>query len=129
MTTVKLPSANGTVEVHRVGPPAEHTRPTGALRSRRAFAAAYVVADPLADNSPVSSATLDWDATLAFRRHLWSWGLAVAEAMDTAQRGMGLDWVATRELIRRSVAEANAEGGGHRLRRYHRPTEPGTHLP
>jgi hypothetical protein len=111
MTTVKLPSANGTVEVHRVGLPAEHTRPTGALRSRRAFAAAHVVADPLADNSPVSSATLDWDATLAFRRHLWSWGLAVAEAMDTAQRGMGLDWVATRELIRRSVAEANAEGG------------------
>lgn len=111
MTTIKLPNADGTVEVHRLGPPAEHTRPTAALRSRRAFAAAHVVADPLADNSPVSSATLDWDATLAFRRHLWSWGLAVAEAMDTAQRGMGLDWAATRELIRRSVAEANAEGG------------------
>lgn len=111
MTTIKLPNADGTFKVHHLGPPAEHTRPTSALRSRRTFAAAHVVADPLADNSPVSSATIDWDATLAFRRHLWSWGLAVAEAMDTAQRGMGLDWSVTRELIRRSVAEAKAEGG------------------
>jgi hypothetical protein len=56
-------------------------------------------------------ATLDWEATLAFRRHLWSLGFAVAEAMDTAQRGMGLDWGATRELIRRSIAEARSYGG------------------
>ena len=70
------------------------------------FAAAHVVADPLGDNAPGAPAAVDWDATLAFRRHLWSHGLGVAEAMDTAQRSMGLDWAATRELIRRSAAEA-----------------------
>jgi hypothetical protein len=75
-----------------------------------AFAAAHVVADPLA-YEPGGPAVLDWDATLAFRRHLWAHGLAVAEAMDTAQRGMGLDWPAARELIRRSAAEARAVGG------------------
>nr|WP_270024923.1 dihydrodipicolinate synthase family protein [Solirubrobacter phytolaccae] len=80
-------------------------------RSRVCFAAAHVVADPLADGDPTGPARLDWEATLAFRRHLWAHGLRVAEAMDTAQRGMGLDWAATQELIRRSVAEAVAVGG------------------
>lgn len=61
--------------------------------------------------SPDSPAAVDWDATLAFRRHLWSHGLGVAEAMDTAQRGMGLDWAGAAELIRRSAAEAKAVGG------------------
>ncbi|MFH8572790.1 dihydrodipicolinate synthase family protein [Streptomyces sp. NPDC017993] len=79
--------------------------------SRTVFAAAHVVADPLADTTPDGPAALDWDATLAFRRHLWSHGLGVAEAMDTAQRGMGLDWPAAAELIRRSAAEARAVGG------------------
>jgi hypothetical protein len=74
--------------------------------SRLAFAAAHVVADPLGDNSPGAPAVVDWDHTLGFRRHLWSLGLSVAEAMDTAQRGMGLDWAATQELIHRSAAEA-----------------------
>ncbi|MFJ9456438.1 dihydrodipicolinate synthase family protein [Kitasatospora sp. NPDC101447] len=84
-------------------------------RSRTAFAAAHVVADPLGDNAPGAPAAVDWDATLAFRRHLWSLGLGVADAMDTAQRGMGLDWAATRELIVRSGAEARAfEGAAHR---------------
>jgi hypothetical protein len=74
------------------------------------FSAAHVVADPLraAQDAP---AAIDWDATLAFRRHLWSHGLGVAEAMDTAQRGMGLDWAGAAELIRRSSAEARAVGG------------------
>jgi len=71
----------------------------------------HVVADPLADTAPSSPAAVDWETTLAFRRHVWSYGLGVAEAMDTAQRGMGLDWDASRELIRRSVAEARACGG------------------
>jgi hypothetical protein len=66
-------------------------------RTRVAFAAAHVAADP--------RGAIDWDATLAFRRHLWEHGLGVAEAMDTAQRGMGLDWPAARELIRRTAAE------------------------
>ena len=77
-------------------------------RSRLAFAAAHVVADPLGDNAPGAPAVIDWEHTLEFRRHLWSLGLSVAEAMDTAQRGMGLDWAATQELIRRSSAEAPA---------------------
>ncbi|MEU3744053.1 MULTISPECIES: dihydrodipicolinate synthase family protein [Streptomyces] len=83
----------------------------GALASRTVFSAAHVVADPYADTTPESPAAVDWDATLAFRRHLWSHGLGVAEAMDTAQRGMGLDWAGAAELIRRSAAEAKAVGG------------------
>ena len=80
-------------------------------RSRIPYAAVHVVADPLADISPLSPAVIDWERTLAFRRHIWSYGLGVAEAMDTAQRGMGLDWDAAKELIKRSVAEARAVGG------------------
>ncbi|WP_406395130.1 dihydrodipicolinate synthase family protein [Streptomyces sp. NBC_00887] len=82
-----------------------------ALASRTVFSAAHVVADPYADVSPDAPAAVDWDATLAFRRHLWSHGLGVAEAMDTAQRGMGLDWAGAAELIRRSSAEAKSVGG------------------
>ncbi|MEU8703659.1 dihydrodipicolinate synthase family protein [Streptomyces sp. NPDC048565] len=81
------------------------------LASRTVFSAAHVVADPGADISPDDPAAVDWDATLAFRRHLWSHGLGVAEAMDTAQRGMGLDWAGAAELIRRSAAEAKSVGG------------------
>ncbi|MFC9230177.1 dihydrodipicolinate synthase family protein [Streptomyces decoyicus] len=81
------------------------------LRSRTVLAAAHVVADPHADTTPDGPAAVDWDATLAFRHHLWSHGLGVAEAMDTAQRGAGLDWGAAAELIRRSAAEARAVGG------------------
>jgi hypothetical protein len=76
-----------------------------------AYAAAHVVPQPLSDTSPGAPARLDWDATLALRHDLWSLGLGVAEAMDTAQRGMGLDWPAARELITRSAAEASAAGG------------------
>ncbi|SEK99760.1 dihydrodipicolinate synthase family protein [Nonomuraea pusilla] len=78
--------------------------------SRVVYAAAHVVADPLGDNTPGSPAAVDWEATLRFRRHLWSHGLRVADAMDTAQRNMGLDWAATRELITRSAQEARAFG-------------------
>ncbi|MFD9854610.1 dihydrodipicolinate synthase family protein [[Kitasatospora] papulosa] len=86
--------------------------PDGApLASRTVFSAAHVVADPYADISPDDPVAVDWDATLAFRRHLWSHGLGVAEAMDTAQRGMGLDWAGAAELIRRSAAEAKSVGG------------------
>ncbi|MFG3406708.1 dihydrodipicolinate synthase family protein [Streptomyces sp. NPDC048142] len=79
--------------------------------SRTVFSAAHVVADPYADTTPDGPAAVDWEATLAFRRHLWAHGLGVAEAMDTAQRGMGLDWAGAAELIRRSAAEAKAVGG------------------
>jgi hypothetical protein len=72
-------------------------------RSRIAYAATHVVADALG--------AIDWEGTLAFRRHIWGYGLGVAEAMDTAQRGMGLDWDASKELIRLSLAEARAAKG------------------
>ena len=85
--------------------------PARPFRSRVAYAAAHVVADPAGENVPGAPAVLDWDATLAFRRHLWRHGFGVAEAMDTAQRGMGLDYGATRELIRRTAAEARSAGG------------------
>jgi hypothetical protein len=79
--------------------------------SRTVYAAAHVVADPDGGNAPGAPAAVDWDATLAFRRHLWSLGFGVADAMDTAQRGTGLDWAATSELIARSGAEAASVGG------------------
>jgi len=79
--------------------------------NRIALAAAHVVADPLAPGNPWLDAAVDWDATLAYRRYLWSLGLGVAEAMDTAQRGMGLDWNNSLELIRRSIeASKDIEG-------------------
>jgi hypothetical protein len=108
---VILPHADGTRAAYVLGEPSPFPTAWAPSRSRTAYAAAHVVADPLADNSPAAPAHLDWDATLAYRRYLWSLGFAVAEAMDTAQRGMGLDWPATQELIRRSVAEARAVGG------------------
>ena len=109
--TLTIPLEDGSLTRHSLGEPVHFGRPTDRLKSRRAFAAAHVVADPFAENTQASGANVDWDATLAIRRHLWSWGLSVADAMDTAQRGMGLDWAATRELIVRSVTEAQAEGG------------------
>ncbi|MFI7006996.1 dihydrodipicolinate synthase family protein [Streptomyces sp. NPDC050145] len=109
--TIHLPNSVGELRAYE-----PRTTPlaldTGApLASRVVFSAAHVVADPFADTSPDGPAAVDWDATLAFRRHLWSHGLGVAEAMDTAQRGMGLDWAGAAELIKRSAAEAQAVGG------------------
>ncbi|MGW2316284.1 dihydrodipicolinate synthase family protein [Streptomyces sp. NPDC001680] len=109
--TVRLPSADGTLRTYEPrGEPLVCSSGTP-FTSRTVFSAAHVVADPYADVSPDSPAAVDWDATLAFRRHLWSHGLGVAEAMDTAQRGMGLDWAGAAELIRRSAAEARSVGG------------------
>jgi hypothetical protein len=85
--------------------------PQAPPKSRIAYAAAHVVSDPLAGIDPVLGGAIDWESTLAFRRHLWSLGFGVAEAMDTAQRGMGLAFDDARELIRRSAAEARAMGG------------------
>jgi hypothetical protein len=110
-TQVRIPLKDGTTSVHQLGDPAYFKLPDSPLRSRHAFAAVHVVADPLAENTPASGANVDWDATIAFRRYIWSWGLSVADAMDTAQRGMGLDWPTIQELNRRSIAESKAEGG------------------
>jgi hypothetical protein len=81
-------------------------RPGAVAFNRIAYSAAHVVADPLAAIDPWVNCAIDWDTTIAYRRHLWSLGLGVAEAMDTAQRGMGLDWPTSLELIRRSLDAA-----------------------
>ncbi|MFK0043764.1 dihydrodipicolinate synthase family protein [Streptomyces sp. NPDC090741] len=113
--SIRLPAADGGYRLHR--PCTDPLAPLvcGPARSRRFYAAAHVVADPLAACSGGSASqagpAVDWEATLAFRHRLWAQGLGVAEAMDTAQRGMGLDWPAAAELIRRSAAEARAVGG------------------
>jgi len=83
----------------------------GKFETRVAFAAAHVVTDPLRTTAPLTQPIIDWDATMAYREYLWSLGFGVAEAMDTAQRGMGLDWPLALELIKRSTATANACGG------------------
>src|SRR3954447_25330862 len=107
--SLKLPTADRHAENYR--PAASRTSPTK-LQSplnRVAFSAAHVVADPLADNDPWLTAAIDWDRPIAFREHVWDLGLGVAEAMDTAQRGMGLDWPTSLELIQRSVKAAKAK--------------------
>jgi hypothetical protein len=109
--TLMLPFPDRSLRPYTLRASAGFAPPRAPLRSRVFFAAAHVVADPLADTTPASAPALDWDTTLAYRRYLWSLGLGVAEAMDTAQRGMGLDWTTARELIERSVAEARAVGG------------------
>src|SRR2546427_5026583 len=109
--TIRLPRADGALEPYTLREPVAWTAPAGPIQSRVAYAAAHVVCDALADCDPLSQPRLDWEATLSYRRYLWALGLAVAEAMDTAQRGMGLGWPAARELIRRSVGEARAAGG------------------
>ncbi|WP_093767249.1 dihydrodipicolinate synthase family protein [Streptomyces sp. F-7] len=111
MTTLHLPDAHGALRAYEPRTEPLALAPGAPFTSRTVFSAAHVVADPYADTTPDSPAAVDWDATLAFRRHLWAHGLGVAEAMDTAQRGMGLDWAGAAELIRRSAAEAKAAGG------------------
>jgi len=106
--TIELPASGGKLETYTVRSPTSFNRPSKPF-TRRALAAAHVVADPLSARDPWLEAAIDWDATLAYRRHLWSWGLGVAEAMDTAQRGMGLDWQSSLELICRTLREGAGE--------------------
>ncbi|WP_330343146.1 DUF993 family protein [Streptomyces sp. NBC_00557] len=116
---IELPEYDGTLTAYQPRTAPRPLTPSGApIRSRAVFSTAHVVADPLAANSPLllgwepfSPPALDWDATLAFRRHLWSHGFALAEALDTQNRALGLDWATSAELIRRSAAEAKAVGG------------------
>ncbi len=103
--TLKLPVAGGKLETYRLLGPRKFAKPARAF-TRRALAAAHVVADPFSAKEPWLEPAIDWDATLAYRRHLWSWGLGLAEAMDTAQRGMGLDWKNSLELIGRTLDAA-----------------------
>ena len=103
-TTITLPRADGTLAAYTLkGPGAFTPAAPGTQLNRVAYSAAHVVADARAANDPWLDCAIDWDATIAYRHRLWSMGLGVAEAMDTAQRGMGLDWPTSLELIRRSI--------------------------
>ena len=100
MTTLKLPNADGRTAPYRLAGTPWSATPPAVPFNRVVFSAAHVVADPHADVDPSAGGQLDWDATIAYRRHLASLGLGIAEAMDTAQRGMGLSWPDSLRLIR-----------------------------
>ncbi len=104
--TLKLPTAGGALEDYTLRGSAPVKPAAGVKFNRIAYSAAHVVADPLAAVDPWLQCAVDWDATIAYRQRLWSLGLGVAEAMDTAQRGMGLDWPTSLELIGRSLDAA-----------------------
>jgi len=107
---LKLPTANRSIETYRLAASRAFPAKLQGTLNRVAFSAAHVVSDPLANVDPWLTAAVDWDRTIAFREHIWDLGLGVAEAMDTAQRGMGLDWPTSLELIQRSVRAAKARG-------------------
>jgi hypothetical protein len=109
MPIINLPSKSGAIEAYAVknAPLPLPTRDGTPRFNRVVYSAAHIVADPLADNDPWLDVSIDWDKTIAYREYLWNLGLGVAEAMDTAQRGMGLDWAGAQELIRRSLAAAS----------------------
>jgi uncharacterized protein DUF993 len=111
MPVIDLPTREGRTEAYRLRGPQSWGGNGARKFDRIALAAAHVVADPLADVNPWLTPAIDWDATIAYRRYLWSLGLGVAEAMDTAQRGSGLDWPNALELIRRSVEAARGVPG------------------
>jgi hypothetical protein len=107
---ILLPRPGGRLEPYRLAQLEPLPNAAGApFEKRTAYAAAHVVIDPVASADPFECAVIDYDATLAYRRYLWSMGFAVAEAMDTAQRGMGLDWARASELIGRACAEGGGE--------------------
>jgi len=108
---IELPRADRSMESFKLSAPRNFPAKMTGKMNRVAFAAAHVVADPLAESNPWLDAPIDWDRTIAFREHLWDLGFGVAEAMDTAQRGMGMSWPDSLELIRRSVAAAQPRKG------------------
>ncbi len=109
MLTLSLPTYANRLEDYRLVGDALTPRAPDIPLTRTAFAAAHVVSDPMAERAPwVGRPAVDWDNTLRFRHWLWDQGLGLAEAMDTAQRGMGVDWLTAKELIRRTMREARA---------------------
>ena len=101
--TLQLPNVQGQIEQYTLVGTTPVKPKVGVKFNRIAYSAAHVVANPLAAHDPWLDCAVDWDATIAYRQHLWSLGMGVAEAMDTAQRGMGLDWPTSLELIGRSI--------------------------
>ncbi|WP_407154700.1 dihydrodipicolinate synthase family protein [Bradyrhizobium sp. STM 3557] len=108
--SLKLPQSDRSLQTYRLAAARSFPEKLEGRLNRVAFSAVHVVADPLAECDPWLSAAIDWDRTIAFREHIWDLGLGVAEAMDTAQRGMGLDWPTSLELINRSVAASKQRG-------------------
>jgi hypothetical protein len=109
MPEINLPNADRSISAYRLtGTPIPFEKHKATDFPRIAFAAAHVVADPLAEHDPWLAPAIDWETTLKFRHRLWDLGLGVAEAMDTAQRGMGLGWSEAKELIRRAQVEARS---------------------
>ena len=106
MAKIILPNVSGDVESYSLSASKNFVVEKGVALPRIAYSAAHVVADPLADVDPWLTPAIDWDATIEYRRYLWGLGLGVAEAMDTAQRGMGLDWNGAQDLIRYSLEAA-----------------------
>ncbi|MEP7029339.1 MAG: dihydrodipicolinate synthase family protein [Pseudolabrys sp.] len=112
MATLSLPSADRSFSPYAMGEPIVFpSKAETAKFNRIAYAAAHVVADPLADIDPWVDTAVDWDKTIAFRHYLWDLGLGVAEAMDTAQRGGGLDWAGAKTLIRHALEAAKSRPG------------------
>ena len=109
--SLKLPTADRSIETYRLAASRAFPAKLSGTLNRVAFSAAHVVADPLAECDPWLNQAIDWDKTIAFREHVWDLGLGVAEAMDAAQRGMGLDWPTSLELITRSVNAAKPRNG------------------
>jgi hypothetical protein len=112
VATLVLPTADRRLESYTTGEPIIFPSKKATKDFNRvAFAAAHVVADPLADTDPWLDTAIDWEKTVHFRHYLWDLGLGVAEAMDTAQRGGGLDWPGARELIRHTLEAAKGRPG------------------
>jgi hypothetical protein len=102
---IVLPTASGTLENYALKGDPLGTAPAGASFNRIAYSAAHVVADPLRSGEVNQPAALDWARTIEYRRYLIGQGLGIAEAMDTAQRGMGLTWDTALELVQRTMQE------------------------
>jgi hypothetical protein len=111
MVGLKLPVADGSLQRFELSLPSPYPAKEAGGFPRVVYAAAHVVADPLASPDPWARSAVDWDRTLAFRHRLWDLGFKIAEAMDTAQRGMGLDWPGAQELISRALKEAKGRPG------------------
>jgi hypothetical protein len=106
MVSINLPTDNGSIEAYQLSEASPLVIEKGSALPRISYSATHVVANPLADVDPWLESAIDWDKTIDYRRYLWGLGLGVAEAMDTAQRGMGLDWQGAQALIKHSLDAA-----------------------
>ena len=102
MLSIHLPLAGGHSEDFTFSS-GHNFQPYKKKLNRVAYSAVHIVADTNDDTQ------VDWDASLRYRKYLWDCNLGVAEAMDTAQRGTGLEWSHAKELIRRSIDAAKGE--------------------